>query len=295
MNTFIRIIVAALLSASAAVASAEERQIMAWGAQPTESAAPFVNSVRMGCTGAPADCIAAYKATPGINYLSIAFGQASDPVGTLERAKNYSLLSVKSKALKEVSLDDAWGFLYQASVQDKGEYFRSLVDSVKSTNKGLLFGITLYEEEIAKIQKAPDMFPADARSKVDRVALYLIYRSNWPNYSNYVVESRRLFPNAKIYAGVYHYDRSDYIPCQQGGKNKCSDAEEISMFNSAFQEQLKLLKSGEVEGLELYPGFLGKEQEWSGWKNKNLCANLRVDKCIANSRSMAKETLQLLK
>lgn len=268
---------------------------MAWGSKPTEAAAPYVNSVRMGCTDAPSDCIAAYKPTPGVEFFSIAFGKASDPVSTLERAKIYSKLSLKNPLLKEVSIDDLWGFLYQVHVQDKAEYIRSLIAAVKSENKALKFGVTLYENEIEKIQKAPETLPLDARDKVDRVALYLIYRGNWSNYAAYVAEAKQLFPNAKIYAGVYHYDRSDYIECRQGGKKKCSDDEELSMFNSALQTQIKLLKAKEIDGLELYPGFLGDEKEWGAWKNKDLCASLRIDRCITNSRSMAKETLQLLK
>lgn len=78
---------------------------------------------------------------------------------------------------------------------------------------------------------------------MDRVALYLHFRSNWEKYPEYVSETKKLFPNAVIYGGVYHYDRIDYLKCKQGGKDKCSKNDEFRLYQDALNLQLGLLKS----------------------------------------------------
>ncbi|MCR6477512.1 hypothetical protein NU688_15225 [Variovorax sp. ZS18.2.2] len=296
MNRLLRIAAAALLAASATLVSAADRDIMAWGAAPTNEAAPFVTSLRIGCTMEPSACIALYKPAPRIKYITIPFGQADKPDLVMQRAAVYSKLSLEHPVLKEVSVDDAWSFMRRANVPDKGKYINELIDAVKSANPKLQFGVTFYEDEIDQVKKNPANLPADARAKVDRVALYLHFRSNWTNYREYVAETKMLFPNAAIFGGVYHYDRIDYLKCKQGGTEKCSKTEEFELYKDALKLQLAMLKSKELAGLELYPGYLGAEDKWSGWKDiPQTCDSDRKNDCISNSRTMSKDTIQLLK
>ncbi|KPU94689.1 hypothetical protein APR50_10425 [Variovorax paradoxus] len=295
MKRLLRTAAAALLAASALIASAADRDIMAWGTAATDEAAPFVTSLRIGCTMEPSACIASYKPAPGIKYITIPFGQADKPDLVMQRASIYSKLSLEHAVLKEVSIDDAWSFMRRANVPDKGKYINDLIDAVKSANPKLQFGVTFYEDEIDQVKKNSANLPADARAKVDRVALYLHFRSNWEKYPEYVSETKKLFPNAVIYGGVYHYDRIDYLKCKQGGKDKCSKNDEFRLYQDALNLQLGLLKSKAIGGLELYPGFLGAEDKWWGWSDSAMCDQRRKSECIENSKIMSNDTVRALR
>jgi hypothetical protein len=199
--------------------------------------------------------------------------------------------------LREVGVDDAWTFLRKVDVENKGKYINDLIDGVKSANPKMQFSVTIYEDEIEKMIGDFSSFPGDARAKVDRVALYLHYREGWRNYRNYVAEVKKIFPRARIFGGVYHYDRVDYLPCKIGGTSKCRNSEEVAMFSNALKLQIEMLNSNEIQGLEIHPGFLilGNEDNWVYWSRQEACFPERKRECAANSKIMAKEMFQLLK
>lgn len=269
--------------------------IMAWGAKPTEEAAPYVTSLRYGCVDLPQSCISSYKPSAGIEYYAISFAKSTDPEGNLSRAAEYSALSLSNTQLREIDIDDFVAFMEKVDVKDKGGYLSKLIDLTKSKNPKLNFGITLYEDQIQRIERGNVDIPPDARKKIDRIALYLHYRQNWGRYQQYVASVRRIFPNAKIYGGVYHYDRRDYIACRQGDSRKCDESEEKDLFQKALVLQKQLLQGGQIQGLELYPGFIGDELSWRRWSDLRICASDRVGDCVQSSKSMGETTLRMLR
>ena len=85
------------------------------------------------------------------------------------------------------------------------------IRSLKTHNPRLRFDITLYEDDLdgPSLRALPDA----VRLGVDRVSLYLHYRAAGPDYAGFAAAARQLFPHAQILAGVYAYDRIDYLPC----------------------------------------------------------------------------------
>lgn len=284
-----------LLASTTLACYAADRDVMAWGSKATDETTPFVTSLRFGCTDSPQSCIDTYKPSSRIKYYTISFAKFNDPTGNLERAEIYSSLSIANPKLREINIDDFMAFFDKINVPDRNSYLADLIDKTKSKNRNLNFGITLYEDQISTIGKKGSGLPEEIRKKIDRIALYLHYRQNWEKYPQYIAAIRQLFPNARIYGGVYHYDRRDYIGCRQGDSRKCSTTEEKELFQRALELQKKMLAAGQIQGLELYPGFIGNETSWSRWSEQSICGGARVPDCIQDSKDMGTTTLQLLK
>lgn len=288
-------LLAVALSMVSICADAASYDIMAWGLKPTVESSPYVTSLRIGCNGTPQSCISAYKPQPKIKYIAISFEKPNDADETLKRASEYSTLSLSNPQLHEIDIDDFMAFMGNINGRDKGAYLVDLTSRVKSKNPKLNFGITLYEDQVARIHKEVDAIPVEARNKIDRVALYLHFRQNWDKYQQYVADTKRLFPNARIYGGVYHYDRRDYIACGQGDKRKCTATEENDLFQRSLELQKQMLQAGQLAGLELYPGAIGTEDTWPEWSSPALCASDRLSDCVSASKNMGRKTLQMLK
>lgn len=268
---------------------------MAWGTKPTEKATPFVNELRHACHGDPQTCVQRVQETQQIKLISIAFTQSNEAQGNLEKAATYSHISLSNRELGEIGVDDFFSFMEKVKTPEKSGYLDRLIEAAKSENKKLKFGITVYEDELEKIQNNKKLFPKEVLSKIDRVALYLHYRKNGKDFSSYTQTAKTIFPNAEIYGGVYHYDRRDYISCAQNSAEKCSEKEEIDLYAETLRLQLSLLKKKELSGLELYPGFLGNEASWPAWSTGRTCAPDRKSKCIENSNEMSSETIRQFK
>ncbi|CAG2140562.1 hypothetical protein [Cupriavidus numazuensis] len=293
MRTWARTFLAAALSLVPLFAHAADYDIMAWGLEPTPDSASYVTSLRIGCSDDPRSCLSVYKPRPHLKYFAIAVSKPNNAHLVLQRAGEYSLRSLQIPQFRELGIDDFLEFLLKIDVPDKGAYMVDLLYRTKSRNPKLNFGITLYEDQIYRKEIAA--VPAEARNAVDRVALYLHYRENWEKYRDYVAEAKRLFPNARIYGGVYHYDRQDYMACAQGTKRKCTPEEESDLFLKSLALQRKMLQEGTLAGLELYPGFIGTEETWSGWSMPVLCKPERVKDCVSVSKKMGRETLDMFK
>ncbi|BEP57262.1 hypothetical protein GmRootV118_45060 [Variovorax sp. V118] len=265
---------------------------MVWGGRPVPQVEKFVTAIRYTCPGDPEECVA--KAAPEIPYVAINFATPVELDQNMEKAKIYSKLSLNFPHLKEVGFDDSWSFMKKLKTKEKERYLENLIDAVKLHNKYLQFGITIYEDEIANLKSDSVGFPAAARSKVDRVAFYLHHRENIKNYREYIFDLKVMFPNARIFGGVYHYDRIDYIGCTQGSLGKCSKADELSLFKEAMQLQVQMAKNSQLSGLEFYPGFVGNETSWKPWSNPKICKESRRQECIVNSKEMTKDLLRLM-
>jgi hypothetical protein len=248
-----------------------------------------ISGIRMGCSAEPVNCMK----TAAIIMQSHANGKLFLSVvlkpGELEgNATEYSKLSQQSPFLEEVGIDDFVGQyarLFTSGSGDPVATLSSVVNGLKSQNKNLHFGITLYENELdSPYLKEPKMTAA-LRNGVDYVHLFLIYRSNARNYESYVRKAKEIFPNAKIIGGVYAYDRISYIPCAPSDSRPCTAQEELALFKQALEIELRLLKNGELDWMEFFPGAFGNEATWNAWDRPRICPGRKQD-CIANTQKL---------
>lgn len=253
-----------------------------------------VSGYRMGCdTGDPEGCVRQADTEVKQRGLTRIFlSMAEDPVHTPIDALNYSRLSLTHPYIVEAGMDDfvdRYQNLFSPSF-DPRPWLREVIQNVKALNPKLAFGITLYEDELDSPYARPPYLPADIARSVDIVHLFLHYRTDAPNFPRYVDQARALFPRATIIAGLYAYDRIDYIPCSPSGKRPCSPAEEVHLYEQSARTAAQLLKEGRISGIEFYPGFFGMESQWYGWKHPDYCAPARVEQCIGDTRQMRDST-----
>src|SRR5262249_32520996 len=133
-----------------------------------------------------------------------------------------------------------------------GKTVGDMIAGSQGKNPKLGFAVTVYEDQLDSPWLKDRQLPKDVRARVTRVSLYLHYRRNAGKLPQYVKRIREIFPGATVVGGVYAYDRSAYLPCAQGTKSMCSAQEESALFTEAFDSQLRMLKSGELGGIEFY-------------------------------------------
>ena len=286
----------AMFGSTATWAQADRQlKIMTWADANTQDwdNRLHVSGIMIGCTSEPASCLkfAASRVAqrPGLKvFLSTDF----KPEVAVKYAQEYSKLSLQNPFLQEIKIDDfvaQYTHLFSSGVANPDSMLSSMIDAVKSQNRALHFGITLYENEIdSPYLKEPKMM-ASTRSKVDAVHLFLIYRANVANYEDYVRQVKKMFPNAKVIAGAYAYDRISYIPCSQYAARKCSPADEVKLFRQALDIQIRLLKSGEVDWIEFLPGAFGFEDTWKNWDSDPRVCPGRKQECISNTRQLRQQ------
>lgn len=247
-----------------------------------------VEELRLGCSSPPEKCLKGarrYARQGGVNKITISMKAPPDAI--VEYARQYALASDSGAQVKviAISIDDfvrmmrKWqrgGLDKEASVQ----VIEALVGVIKRANPELKFAITLYEDELGSELLRDSMLRKTIGPSVDRVSLYLHYRENVAGYHSYVREVRRLFPRAEILAGVYAYDRRDYLPCSQRSRRKCTVAEELALFEEALRVQTAMVQTGELDGFEFYPGHFGLEGLWKGWSNPEVCEEARRAQCV---------------
>lgn len=286
MKTWAALAVLLLVVAMTSVATAGEWKIAAWSQNTPEGVAQFgIRQLRTGCNDTPDVCVGRVEAiakNEGVNDMALSIAKV-DSASIANYAQQYSALSMQSEILQELSIDDFVAFMHRT----RPDNLVGIVDSEKSMNKTLRFSVTIYEDNLSNIAKNAETYSDDIRSRIDRVYLYIHYRENGQKYVAYVKKAHALFPNAEIFGGVYAYDRIDYIPCAPGpSAASCSQESEIALFRDALQQQIALLRSGELAGLEYYPGQFGREEQWNGWDNPRICRPERKAECIENTIEM---------
>jgi hypothetical protein len=231
---------------------AAQDKIITWGGNsPDWDDKLGVSAIRFGCSSAPQSCLRDADAAASQNhaqtiYLSILLKSPQALTYTTE----YAALSpahpevIVSQANK-LNMDPA----------SLNSYFTQITRALKG-NSRLKFGITLYEDELGSPLSRLGL-SSEFYSQVDSVHLYPHYRRESQPFANYVKQAKSLFTNAEIIAGVYAYDRRDYLPCSKGSSEHCSNQDEINLFKDMFQQQLALLRSGQVSWLEFWPGSFG--------------------------------------
>jgi hypothetical protein len=213
-------------------------------------------------------------------------------------ALTYSQLSLSHPSLIEVTFDDfvdRYGLLLNKDNAPPPSWLSTVIQNVKGKNPSLQFGITLYEDEMdSPYLKPPYLLSSVARS-IDDVHLYIHYRTHAPDIPLYVQKAKSIFPNAHIIVGSYAYDRLNYIPCEPSVSQPCSAAQEIQLYKQSIAIEAKLLKQGQVAGIEFYPGFFGMEKQWQGWRHPDYCDHDRLQQCVDDTlemRQVAAETLR---
>jgi hypothetical protein len=252
---------------------------------------------RMGCdTGDPDGCVREADDEVKQRALTRIFlSMDEDPAHSPADALAYSRLSLARPYLVEAGFDDfvdRYQNLFSRSF-DPRPWLRQVIQNVKTFNPKLAFGITLYEDEIDSPYARPPYLPADLAREVDIVHLFLHYRADAPKFSQYVDQVRALFPNAQVIAGLYAYDRIDYIPCSPANNRPCSQAEELSLYRESASTAAQLLKQGKIAGIEFYPGFFGMESQWGGWKQEHSCEPQRLAQCVGDTRQMREDTVDI--
>jgi hypothetical protein len=277
-----------------------DAHIYTWiGNTPAWNRKLHVSGYRMGCdAGDPEGCVRdAAQAVAQSHLKTIFLSMFIDPAHTLSDARVYSLLSLSYPFIAEAGFDDFVG-RYDKLIPRPGfdppSWLREVVHNVKAENPNLGFGITVYEDELDSPYLRPPALPADVARNVDFVHFFLHYRTDAARYAGDVDRVKALFPHAKIIAGIYAYDRINYIPCSPANARPCSPDEEIGLYKQALSIDASLLKQGRIAGIEFYPGFFGKENEWGGWKHSDYCSPERVQQCIENTLTMRKSTLDIL-
>jgi len=283
-------VVAALVNISCTVTAADSRpEIVTWADNTPEwNERLGVTLMRQGCSSSPDKCVQWMRASAEAQKVSRwALSVGQEPSSWPATALEYSRLSLLDPVLVEVDIDDFVGALKAWNVTTDGRADAVLADvsrNLKHYNPRLRFGVTIYEDELASPILAE--IPIETRERVDRVSLYLHYRGNARKYASYVAQTRLLFSRAEIWAGSYAYDRISYLPCIQSDSRPCTEEEEIGLFRSSLQIQTELLRDGTIAGIEFYPGFFGKEEQWYGWDRKPICPPDRRQRCIDITRRM---------
>jgi hypothetical protein len=218
-----------------------------------------------------------------------------NPSTSVSWAKEYSTLSLTHKEMVEIGFDDFVNgiedFQAAGTLPNPATFISNVIAATKSANPNLAFGATIYEDSLTHV--ALTSLPASLRAQIQYVHFYLHYRENAPSWASYLTKVKSLFPNARVIAGAYPFDRIDYLPCAYRGTVKCTAAQEQSLYKELLQEQLTTLNAGTVVGLEFYFGYFGDPQNWGGWTGR-ACLASRVSQCIANTNTLHNITLQVL-
>lgn len=292
-----RLVSAVILLVSASVANAAGMHIISWTGNSRQWNSQLgVNELRVGCSGTPTACLVSLSdaaRSQGVDSVTLAI--TPDPAKIADYAAEFSAASLKEPRLRGIGIDDFVNTMTQwknAGAADSATLLRATVGKAKSVNPKLEFGVTIYEDQLSSALLTA--VPSDVRARVDRVSLYCHYRRGCLDFAGHVRQTHGLFPKATIIAGAYAYDRSDYLPCAQGSKEMCSPQQDKELFREAFAAQLALLRSGDVGGIEFYPGNFGTEQQWNGWATPRVCQPSRRQECTDATVSMHQLVGQML-
>jgi hypothetical protein len=264
--------------------------VIAWdGSTPEAEKLLRFSGIRQGCSDPPESCMkaAAIAARRGTRKVFISMVLKPE---TISYGVRYSELSKGNPFVEEVGLDDFVGQyfeLWKMQGPKSPAMLDALISSLKSINPNLHFGVTLYEDDLARFREylSDPRLPASIRNKVDYVHFYCHYRAGSENYLEYLNRAKDAFPRAQVIAGVYAYDRIDYLPCAPDS-SPCSPQQEMDGFNRELDTAITLLRNGTASWIEFYPGYFGREARWTGWDNRRICSPERKHGCIERTIRM---------
>lgn len=230
--------------------------------------------------------LAAEESSTGYYYVSMLL----NPSTSVSYAEDFSKLSLTYKHMLEIGFDDFIGRLEDdqiaGTISSPNSFVLDVISATTKYNPNLMLGVTLYEDQLTHTMTTTTL-TASTRAKIKCIHLFLHYREDASRWNSYVSTAKSLFPNARIIAGAYPYDRIDYLPCAQGSSTKCTAAQEQSYYKLALENQAASVKAGSVAGLEFFFGYFGEPQDWSGWTGEtNACLSSRLSQCYANTTTL---------
>jgi hypothetical protein len=269
-----------------------------------------VSGYRIGCSAGSkgvTDCLdkIQHKLEKGqdVRRISLAILNSAEKPSQAEASALFaSQMSLSKPFLSEVSFDDFIDYyhkLFARSGFSPQSWLETMVSNIKAKNPALRIGITVYTEELHPVSvyiKPPDL-PSKVAASIDTVYLYPSYQDEAKpsEYASYVRQAKALFPNAEIVGGSPAYDHVDWGFCDTAGSRKYTPAQEVRLYKELIAIQARLLKEGGLSGIEFYPGYFGKESEWSGWKKHCVCHANRVQQCIKDTQTMHEDAASTLK
>jgi hypothetical protein len=273
--------------------------IATWSAQtntPQWDQALGVRYTRQGCSHEPAECMRFIAKVASRENVKVTLHMPLNATTTAAYAREYSKLSLDAPYLVEVSIDDfvsEFRAFARSGSNQPAEVVREVIGNLKSLNRKLRFGATIYEDDLGGPYLEDASLPAAVRARFDYIHLFIHYREDGLNYSAYVREAKRLFPHARIIAGAYAYDRRAFLPCAPNGQ-PCTAQQDIELFRQSLIIQAQEVKHGHVDHIEFYPGYFGAEEQWPSWNNPRECAPGDVDACVAHTKAMRQAVLNIL-
>lgn len=278
------------LCAISAASQQPHIEVLTWGGNtPTWNRDLHLTGVRVGCSGSLAQCINEVNtiaSQQGVHNVFLAI--FLHPGRTPNEAAQYSQYSVTHPVLYEVGFDD---FVSQCEKLENNpvrvsSLLLEVARNLKSANPHLHLGITVYEDQLTSPRFPLSQLNPEFRQQVDFVHLYSHYRQEAQPFLSSVRIAKQLFPSAVIIAGVYAYDRRDYLPCAAGSSAHCTKEQELALFEQSFREQMSLLRNGTIGGIEFYPGDFGRITQWDGWQQPRICQASRRSQCVETTEAM---------
>jgi hypothetical protein len=289
-----------LCALSAPAAPPARGFIMTWGGDTPEWFGRLgATRIRLGCGSSGEECLQrARKAAAGKALLGMAVNMNAPEGGwaALEAsAPGYGRLLKQVPKVDELTLDDFVRLCEREGAARAAVGLPRVMDAVAGTAEGKAarIGITVYEDELER-PALTGLSPA-LRERVSTVYLYLHYRRSADSYARHVGEAKALFPKAAVVAGAYAYDRMSYLPCDRKGGPFCTEEQELALFRAALAEQVRLMRQGDVAGIEFYPGAFGMEEKWHGWAKPRICRPGERDACVERTRKLRAAAVELLK
>ena len=284
-----------LALASSVVLAAPRYVIAAPGSTADWTEKLGVQELWVGCSSEPDRCMKsldAYARADGINRVTLSI--ASDPKLIADYALHYSEASLSEPRLHAVVLDDTVPVFIR---EQKAGVAMASDPSGNRQRQGQEPEAFVRHDAVRRRDEfcgsEGRCFPPATRAQVDRVSLFVHFRKNGPQYASYVPQAKKLFPNAAIVAGVYAYDRSDYMPCAEGSKDKCTRLQDLALFEQTLRVQVGMVDAGQVAGIQFWPGTFGKrEQTWSGWDSPGACSQRQ--ECVNATVAMHDAVLKAL-
>src|SRR5579872_5007467 len=197
--------------------------IMTWaGNTPDSNALLGVNTIRLGCSSTPDFCFTEIQRSASSDDVQRVFlAIRMDPTTSANYAAQISQWSLTHPVLFSVGFDDLVNRMEHLQndfgIAHPGTVVTDTINAAKSANPNLKFSVSMYEDLLGSPLLGDSNLPLSTRQNIDYVDLYIHYRQDGANYANYIQQTKAIFPNARIIASVYAYDRLDYLPCSPGG------------------------------------------------------------------------------
>lgn len=286
----------ALLSTTAS-ASADALPIISWGVDAAAQASRLqITANRVGCGASLSACLA--RNTSGHpdkdSRIALSLPASRSPADILAAIDQFVSADPPPGQPYEIGLDDFAAIVRRGLQTNTLSSIGGIPEVIAHARTTPRLAATVYEDDLPYLESIKDSDLSRFRDGVQRVAFFLHYRPAVGAYTDYLNRVKRLFPNAEVFGGIYHYDRADYLPCQADSRVRCTDAEEYALFLKSVDVTLDAVRRGYLAGIELYPGRIGQEATWDGWSKSRTCRTSRQPECIATSQRMGQALVKKL-